>query len=220
MLGQSTNVSKPEIFLISFECKSKTSNFFKRVKFEMAPRRFLPAISRVPNRMPKLLAIILREIKTMLPKLLGTILLEIKNMMLKLLAKTPLVRKTTRNVTPTHLVKLRQTFCSRRRSPKRMRRIGKPMPTIRVGPLTPKIKIIIKERKSTQANSVCPECGSTKQKGNTQCTRCHCALKREAVEVRKKNLLHLGILVVSGSTGIDTGTHKSGLHRIYESCRY
>ena len=68
------------------------------------------------------------------------ILLEIKNMMLKLLAKTLLVRKTTKNVTPTHRVKLRQTFCSRRRSPKRMRRIGKPMPTIRVGLLTPKIK--------------------------------------------------------------------------------
>ena len=47
-------------------------------------------------------------------------------------------------------------------------------------------KLVRKERKSKQAGYACLGCGSTKQKGNTQCTVCHCALKREAVDVRKR----------------------------------
>ena len=50
------------------------------------------------------------------------------------------------------------------------------------------VKPVLKERKSKQAGWACPGCGSTKQLGMTQCTVCHRALKREAVEDRQRNL--------------------------------
>ena len=69
---------------------------------------------------------------------------------------------------------------------------------------------ILKERKSQSGKSTCHECGSTKQRGNTQCTACDCALKREAVEVNQKNVDVILTAAKCFRKWIDRGIRSSG----------